>query len=143
MKKHAQYSIFESEINTARVEAGVFKSATNRSFTIQFKFYYYPKDLETFNQKIAISQLRRHLILNLPKSIKRHIFTHTFPDVPHFYTNKSLNGCYTEVELMCWTNEFIPNIKDNKLFEMVCEISSQFDKFAQTNMHININKFSK
>jgi hypothetical protein len=139
MKKHDAYSIFETEISNSRVEIGVFKSKTNKSFNIIYKFYIKPKDKENFNYKLAISNLKRSISINLPTDIKRSIITHTAPDTPNFNSS----GVYMELEGMFWVNTIIPNIKSDYLLDISCKISNNFEEFSINNNFLIISKYSK
>lgn len=142
MKEQRKHSLLKISLDNTRCEVEILKVPTNQSFTILYKFYYYAPndDIDEFNQKIAITQLRRHLVLNLPKEIKRHIFTHTMPDIPSFILNKKLKDCYAEVELVLFTNQFIPTTKDKFLNQMITTINNSFDEFSKNNKFIKIMK---
>lgn len=128
------------EINSARVQIEIKKVKTNNSFNLCYSFYFFPKDIDEFNLDKTIRLFRRHMLNNLPTSIIRSIFTNSFPIIPHYTSNKELKGCFAEIELMCWTKEYITNIKDTKLQSLVEEININFDKFAAENKYINITK---
>lgn len=123
-----------------KIEYGIFKSKTNKSFHVNIEFYFYPKNIDDFNYKQFQVELRRYIILSLPHEIKRHIYISNFPDTPLFISNPNNKlPIYSDIEITCWGTELIPKLND-KLANIINMIGDNFDKFAFENKYVNFSK---